>query len=77
MPSNVTSLTARRSSTIVEDALASIHAGAIADYLAASMNRDWDTMRIIRKRAAALDLAHPGGPSLVDQLAGLRTQAAA
>jgi hypothetical protein len=76
MFSNVTSLTARRSTT-VEDALASIHAGAIADYLAAAMGRDWDGMRIVRNRAAALDLAHPGGPSLVDQLDALRTQTAA
>ncbi|GAA3267914.1 hypothetical protein [Streptomyces lavendulae] len=73
--SNITSLAARRSAT-VEDALASIHAGAIADYLSASLGRDWDSMRIIRQRAAALDAKHPGSQSLVDQLDALRTQAA-
>ncbi|MFE3577877.1 hypothetical protein [Streptomyces vinaceus] len=75
MNATVTSLTARRSSTTVEDALASIHAGAIADWLAASLDRDWDSMRIIRQRAIQLDAKHGG--NLVDQLDALRTQAAA
>ncbi|MBT2467827.1 hypothetical protein J7E97_08060 [Streptomyces sp. ISL-66] len=77
MPSTVTSLTARRSSMTVEDALASIHAGAISEYLAAALVGSKAGMRAVRSRAHALDIAHPGGPSLVDQLDALRTQAAA
>ncbi|MFF5703425.1 hypothetical protein ACFY7H_13090 [Streptomyces sp. NPDC012794] len=72
--SNVTRLADRRSST-VEDALASIHAAAIADYLTASLARDWDGMRIVRRRAEQLDAKHGGG--LVDQLDALRSQPAA
>ncbi|MFD5419468.1 hypothetical protein ACFWJT_15765 [Streptomyces sp. NPDC127069] len=74
--SNVTRLADRRSIT-VEDALASISAAAIAEWLSAYQNRDWDGMRIVRQRAARLDAQHPGYPSLVDQLDGLRTQPAA
>lgn len=75
MNATATSLTARRRSTTVEDVLASIHAGAIADYLAASLNRDWDGMRLIIRRAELLDAKHGG--DLVAQLHALRSQPAA
>ncbi|MEV6580234.1 hypothetical protein AB0M92_18950 [Streptomyces sp. NPDC051582] len=75
MNATVTSLTARRRSATVEDALASIHAAAIADYLTAGLARDWDGMRIIRRRAEQLDTKHGG--DLVGQLDALRSQPAA
>lgn len=75
MNATVTSLTARRRSATVEDALASIHAAAISDYLTAALGRDWDTMRIIRRRAEQLDAKHGG--DLVAQLDALRSQPAA
>lgn len=75
MNATITSLAARRRSTTVEDALASIHAGAIADYLSASLARDWDGMRIIRRRAEQLDAKHGG--DLAAQLDALHSQAAA
>lgn len=76
MNAPVTSLTARRRSTTVEDAVASIHAGLIADYLTAAFNRDHTTMTVVLDFAAQVDAEYPGGPSLVDQLRALRSQAA-
>lgn len=77
MNATVTSLAARRRSATVEDALASIHAGAISEHLAAALGGNAAAMKAVRSRAHALDIAHPGGPSLVDQLDALRTQTAA
>jgi pyruvate/2-oxoacid:ferredoxin oxidoreductase beta subunit len=73
----VVDLAARRRSITVEDALASIHAGAIADYLAAALVNDRQAMSEVLDRAARLDAKHPGGPSLIDQLTSLRTHTAA
>lgn len=75
MNATVTSLTARRRAATVEDAVASIHAGAIADYLAAALLRDRTAMQAVLDRARILDAKHGGG--LVDQLNALRTSQAA
>lgn len=72
---NVTSLAARRRSAIVEDAVASIHASAIADFLTAAFDRDRAAMQAVLDRARQLDSKHGG--NLVDQLLALRTSQAA
>lgn len=75
MNANVTSLTARRRSAIVEDAVASIHAGAIADFLTAAFDGDRAAMQAVLDRARQLDAKHGG--NLVDQLLALRSSRAA
>jgi hypothetical protein len=77
MSANVTSLAARRRTQTVEDAVASIHAGLIADYLTAAFNRDHTTMKVVLDFAAQVDAEYPGGPSLIDQLRALRSSQAA
>lgn len=63
--------------TSIEDAVASIHAGTIADYLTAALVKDREAMKAAFKRAEKVDARHPGAQSLVDQLAALRVHAAA
>ncbi|MER6488788.1 hypothetical protein ABT264_35230 [Streptomyces virginiae] len=76
MTASVTSLSARRHSTTVEDAITAQHAGLIADYLTAALNADTTTMRVVRDFASQMDADYPGYPSLVAQLDELRSQAA-
>ncbi|MFI6103187.1 hypothetical protein [Streptomyces sp. NPDC051310] len=73
----VVDLAARRRSTTIEDALASIHAGAIADYLSAALSGDTAAMREVVERAERIDARHPGSLSLTEQLYALSTHAAA
>lgn len=77
MPSNVTSLTARRRLTTVDDAIASRNAAVIADYLHAALNEDHVGMDAARAEAAELDAEYPDYPPLVAQLDALRTHKAA
>lgn len=77
MNATVTSLTSRRRSTTVEDAITSLHAGVIADYLQAKFDRDRARMAAIRSEAARIDAEYPGYPSLVVQLDALRSSRAA
>ncbi|MFD5675590.1 hypothetical protein [Streptomyces sp. NPDC127040] len=59
----------------VHDAIASIHAGIIADYLLARLEGDRATMTDIRSRADRLDARHGG--DLGAQLDALRSSQAA
>lgn len=77
MNASITSLTARRRSTTIEDAITSRHAAVIADYLLAKLNRKPARMDEIRDEAAGIDAEYPGYPSLVAQLDALRTSQAA
>ncbi|MFK0222198.1 hypothetical protein ACIQWN_28910 [Streptomyces vinaceus] len=77
MNATVTSLTARRRSATVEDAITLQHAGLIADYLHAYLNGDATTMLVVRDFASQMDADYPGYPSLVAQLDALRSQPAA
>lgn len=61
----------------VHDAIASLHAGIIADYLTAALLDDRAAKQDILDRARQLDAKHPGGPSLADQIHALRTAQAA
>lgn len=73
--SNVTSLARRRRSQTVEDAITSLHASVIAEYLAARLAGSRADMDEIRKGAARVDSEYPGFPSLVAQLDALRSAA--
>ncbi|WP_412079017.1 hypothetical protein ACLF6K_37370 [Streptomyces xanthophaeus] len=74
--SNVISLKARQSA-IVEDAIASLHAGTIASYVLASLHGNTKAMDDIRAFAAGVDARHPGEHSLVAQLDALSVSQAA
>lgn len=75
MNAAVTSLSARRRSTTVEDAIAGLHAATIADYLLAALRVDRAAMGDIRDYASRLDAEYGG--DLVDQLDALRSSQAA
>lgn len=77
MNATITSLTARRRSITVEDAITSLYAAVIADYLTARLGRDSDREAEVRAEAARVDAEYPGYPSLVAQLDELRTSRAA
>ncbi|MFJ8208125.1 hypothetical protein [Streptomyces sp. NPDC096033] len=72
--SNVTRLADRRSTT-VEDAITSLHASVISDYLAARLAGSSTRLKEIRMEAAGIDKEYPGFPSLVAQLDALRSAA--
>ncbi|MFD8949437.1 hypothetical protein ACFV0B_11340 [Streptomyces xanthophaeus] len=71
--SNVTSLADRRRSITVEDAITSLHAAVISDFLTARLSRETE----VRAEAARIDAEYPGYPSLVAQLDALRSSRAA
>lgn len=74
MNATVTSLAARRRSITVEDAITSLHAAVISDFLIARLDREADREAEVRAEAARIDAEYPGYPSLVAQLDALRTR---
>ncbi|MGW6946158.1 hypothetical protein ACWGHD_04445 [Streptomyces xanthophaeus] len=77
MNASVTSLDSRRRSITVEDAITSLHAAVISDYLTARLHRKSGREDEVRAEAARIDAEYPGYPSLVAQLDALRSSQAA
>ncbi|MFG2748042.1 hypothetical protein [Streptomyces xanthophaeus] len=77
MNAMITSLSARRRTITIEDAITSLHAAVIADYLTAQLGPDSGRLAEVRAEAARVDAEYPGYPSLVAQLDALRSSQAA
>ncbi|MEW2415317.1 hypothetical protein AB0953_16600 [Streptomyces sp. NPDC046866] len=75
MNATITSLAARRRTQTIEDAITSLHASVISDYLTAYLAGSASSMTEIRDEAAHIDNQYPGFPSLVSQLDALHSAA--
>ncbi|MFE2140212.1 hypothetical protein ACFXA3_00330 [Streptomyces sp. NPDC059456] len=75
MNATITSLAARRRTQTIEDAITSLHASVIADYLTARLAGSPIRTAEILAEAAHIDAEYPGFPSLVAQLDALQSAA--